>query len=771
MSMKQKQKIIVWFLIFLGLFSFAFAEIFVNEDTSIWLWYADDCASAESNHITVTPTTLPSFWSGNTIYDFEAGSYDLTAGIFLTGSCTALVWENGVIINGNGSTAITISGTYNIIKNITINGNAADSVSFSNTNSNTILDTTIYWSNRWILLTTTTNTIIKNSKLFGNTMWISLMTNSNNNIINNAIIFNNSQNWIFINIWYRNTINNTLSFNNNMRWFLIQAGTQNILNNSVLYNNITDWIRTVAGNYIHATKIFNNGLNTMLTSTGYGNISFDSTLPAWLRLWLDSDSIIWSIGWQNGLASTGLITTGNLLFNPHDGTNFLIDTSTATGTRRWIKSFWTTITISLSTFWTNLPNQIQPVQRNAGGTQLENSSLSFLSSKKIGEVSSKSSGWSIVSKQPVCWNWALEAGEACDDENKRNGDGCSSTCQIEQPGICGNSILEYMEWCDDGNTKDGDTCSATCQIETDMLIYTPKQLLQQTALQKTLGIPSALIETQTIETPAEFILSTITQHQIQQTEQCQYTDTNYRRISFDDIGTSSYQKQIETLLNYCIIQGKAKGNKKIFGPHEVTTYAEFIKVLVKAHFLWSSVDLHNNTFDIQNIYTDVSKNTWYAPYIIKAYVHDLLIPIEKIDGKKVSLAPEKIITRLDAIRLLIHSLKLSGKSPKNIEVITDTFQDANKPLTREEMAALIVYGYQLDYNNSLRMRSDNALLIKLLAQHIQKYPQSEQINKLKNTISRIEKLNEHTLKKFNIYKKELLADLATLIDFSEVFLP
>ncbi|HCY20556.1 TPA: hypothetical protein DIC40_01600 [Patescibacteria group bacterium] len=116
-----------------------------------------------------------------------------------------------------------------------------------------------------------------------------------------------------------------------------------------------------------------------------------------------------------------------------------------------------------------------------------------------------------------------------------------------------------------------------------------------------------------------------------------------------------------------------------------------MKVLVKSHFLGSSVDLHNNTFNIQNIYSDVSKNAWYAPYIIKAYVHDLLIPIEKFDNNKIYINPEKPITKLDAIRLLIHSLKLVNKDPKNIEIITDTFQDANTYLTREEMAALIVY--------------------------------------------------------------------------------
>ena len=39
----------------------------------------------------------------------------------------------------------------------------------------------------------------------------------------------------------------------------------------------------------------------------------------------------------------------------------------------------------------------------------------------------------------------------CDDGNYRNGDGCSSTCQIEEDAVCGNGILEVGEMCDDDN--------------------------------------------------------------------------------------------------------------------------------------------------------------------------------------------------------------------------------------------------------------------------------------------------------------------------------
>ena len=77
--------------------------------------------------------------------------------------------------------------------------------------------------------------------------------------------------------------------------------------------------------------------------------------------------------------------------------------------------------------------------------------------------------------------------EECDDGNNANDDGCSSTCKIEARWVCVNTVnatstcsytpcgngfydniaapYNYGEQCDDGNTVDGDGCSSTCTIE------------------------------------------------------------------------------------------------------------------------------------------------------------------------------------------------------------------------------------------------------------------------------------------------------------------
>ncbi len=83
---------------------------------------------------------------------------------------------------------------------------------------------------------------------------------------------------------------------------------------------------------------------------------------------------------------------------------------------------------------------------------------------------------------PGCGDSGVDPGEQCDDANLRDGDGCSSTCQVEPtfvcmgtPSVCstscGNGMLDGTETCDDGNRTAGDGCNATCRHE--VTITTP----------------------------------------------------------------------------------------------------------------------------------------------------------------------------------------------------------------------------------------------------------------------------------------------------------
>lgn len=76
----------------------------------------------------------------------------------------------------------------------------------------------------------------------------------------------------------------------------------------------------------------------------------------------------------------------------------------------------------------------------------------------------------------VCGDGVTNGDETCDDGNVTAGDGCSSTCQVEDGWICtdagcmlaeacGNGVADDGEGCDDGNTDAGDGCSDTCSLE------------------------------------------------------------------------------------------------------------------------------------------------------------------------------------------------------------------------------------------------------------------------------------------------------------------
>ncbi|MFO0586773.1 MAG: DUF4215 domain-containing protein [Polyangiaceae bacterium] len=83
----------------------------------------------------------------------------------------------------------------------------------------------------------------------------------------------------------------------------------------------------------------------------------------------------------------------------------------------------------------------------------------------------------------ACGDGKITGTEKCDDDNTKNGDGCSSTCQEEQgftctgePSVCvpacGNGKIDPGEQCDDGGAVDmnppagdQDACTPTCQFK------------------------------------------------------------------------------------------------------------------------------------------------------------------------------------------------------------------------------------------------------------------------------------------------------------------
>jgi cysteine-rich repeat protein len=93
-----------------------------------------------------------------------------------------------------------------------------------------------------------------------------------------------------------------------------------------------------------------------------------------------------------------------------------------------------------------------------------------------------------------CGDGIISGGEACDDGNFIDGDGCAADCSLIEPGfdcptpggpclaICGDGLIVDGETCDDGNTDNGDCCTSTCQFDANDCPPAPAPAMSPTAL-------------------------------------------------------------------------------------------------------------------------------------------------------------------------------------------------------------------------------------------------------------------------------------------------
>ena len=113
--------------------------------------------------------------------------------------------------------------------------------------------------------------------------------------------------------------------------------------------------------------------------------------------------------------------------------------------------------------------------------------------------------------------------------------------------------------------------------------------------------------------------------------------------TFSDISAHKNQPAIEALIARGIINGM--GNDS-YAPDETMTRAQFATIVVKALGL---------TPKASDVFTDVTADKWYAPYIGTAYAYGI------VNGKSATtFDPEGTITRQEAAAMVARAAKLCG---------------------------------------------------------------------------------------------------------------
>jgi len=106
---------------------------------------------------------------------------------------------------------------------------------------------------------------------------------------------------------------------------------------------------------------------------------------------------------------------------------------------------------------------VDPASLNPGATSTSRSVVLTLESPFVTGADLLVDDPACREVAPYCGDGTVDSGEACDDGNNVDGDGCSANCTVE--AYCGDGTLDPGEQCDDGNSTNGDGCSALCANE------------------------------------------------------------------------------------------------------------------------------------------------------------------------------------------------------------------------------------------------------------------------------------------------------------------
>ncbi|HMT00975.1 MAG TPA: DUF4215 domain-containing protein, partial [Candidatus Absconditabacterales bacterium] len=365
--------------------------------------------------------------------------------------------------------------------------------------------------------------------------------------------------------------------------------------------------------------------------------------------------------------------------------------------------------------------------------------------------------------EAICGDGFFQGSEECDDGNLRDGDGCSAICKSEALGICGNAILESREQCDDGNNIDGDGCSATCKIFSfvDVADFTGFSFSDSTYITSTgKNIGFIGVGTTGYLSPI-FALGDRIRWYVEMKKECRFTDLNYGNIVFTDTAASAYGSVVDSLLAYCLVQGRPGISARPFGIDDFATKAEFIKVLMRAFML--ARDIPFDTLKPTTILSDVNREDWFYSYVNLAQRYNILNNSYEILSGKTYLKPHDFITQTEALSFLARVMRLGGKNAEFLQPLVNQLSDSTY-ITRGEMAKLFQSAYGLRSDRGKIMKSKNIAFWKAINSYLGKLGSSynqvvflQKVSVLLNTIS------DTKARSYALYRKGLVADIAQVL--------
>ncbi|MBL9104055.1 MAG: hypothetical protein JNL82_24130 [Myxococcales bacterium] len=170
-------------------------------------------------------------------------------------------------------------------------------------------------------------------------------------------------------------------------------------------------------------------------------------------------------GDSGGGDATSAATTGTT--QPGTGTETSADlpTSSATGDSGVVD---TTAVDASSSSSSGTTTAASPTTGPETATSVATSEATTADPDTTGTSGAASTGTGTSGAPAECGNAVVEPGEACDDGNQFDGDGCDSACMVV-PVLCGNATIDPGEGCDDGNADADDGCGSTCLSECGFL--------------------------------------------------------------------------------------------------------------------------------------------------------------------------------------------------------------------------------------------------------------------------------------------------------------